>query len=219
MYFVCATWVLVPDVVGDIRPCQCHISNHSDIHYPLWHNNAEDPKHVKIDTRTFELRLPTRFCPNPAAHPSSIVPQCCHSVRADGRCGVRHSLLSRATSPSSYATAPRHLFNTLSIMRASPVSPFPKSSLAWSVGRFPTEILQEIVILALGQYLTDILLAPESTRSWDGISVLLHINHCFRCCALKVLNVLWEGTFVDRKTGCVFVSPLRDLAHSSKGCW
>jgi hypothetical protein len=61
--------------------------------------------------------------------------------------------------------------------------------------------LQEIVTLALGQYLTDILLAPESTRSWDAISILLHVNHCLRCCALKVLNVLWEGTFVDRKTG------------------
>lgn len=91
----------------------------------------------------------------------------------------------------------------------------PKSSLPCSVGRFPTEILQEIVNLALGQYLTDILLAPESTRSWDAISILLHVNHCLRCCALKVLNVLWEGTFVERKTGCVFVSPFKDLAHSS----
>ena len=91
----------------------------------------------------------------------------------------------------------------------------PKSSLPCSIGRFPTEILQEIVNLALGQYLTDILLAPESTRSWDAISILLHVNHCLRCCALKVLNVLWEGTFVERKTGCVFVSPFKDLAHSS----
>jgi hypothetical protein len=95
------------------------------------------------------------------------------------------------------------------------VGTFPQSSRSCSVGRFPTEILQEIVTLALGQYLTDILLAPESTRSWDAISILLHVNHCLRCCALKVLNVLWEGTFVDRKTGCVFLSPFKDLAHSS----
>ncbi|KAI9456699.1 hypothetical protein BJY52DRAFT_1275548 [Lactarius psammicola] len=90
-------------------------------------------------------------------------------------------------------------------MRASPpptsVGPFPQSSLACFVGRFPTEILQEIVTLTLGQYLTDILLAPESTRRWDAIGTLLHVNHCLRCCALKVLNVLWEGTFVERKTG------------------
>jgi len=78
---------------------------------------------------------------------------------------------------------------------------FSQSSFVYSVGRFPTEILQEIVTLALGQYLTHILLDPESTRNWDAIGVLLHANHCLRCCALKVLNVLWEGTFVERKTG------------------
>lgn len=90
-------------------------------------------------------------------------------------------------------------------MRASPpltsFDPFPRSSLARSVGRFPTEILQEVVTLAIGQFLTDVLLAPESTRSWDAIGTLLHVNNCLRCCALKVLNVLWEGTFVERKTG------------------
>ncbi|KAN0127573.1 hypothetical protein V8E53_011754 [Lactarius tabidus] len=78
------------------------------------------------------------------------------------------------------------------------VGAFSQSSLS---GRFPTEILQEIVTLTLGQYLTDILLDPESTQSWDAITILLHVNHCLRCCALKVLNVLWEGTFVERKTG------------------
>ena len=93
-------------------------------------------------------------------------------------------------------------------MRAMSVSMFPQSSLVYSFGRFPTEILQQIVTLALGQYLTDILLDPESTRSWDAIGTLLHANHCLRCCALKVLNALWEGTFVERKTGCVFASPL-----------
>ncbi|KAH9180218.1 hypothetical protein EDB89DRAFT_2061928 [Lactarius sanguifluus] len=87
-------------------------------------------------------------------------------------------------------------------MRASPpLTSAPQSSLAYTVGRFPTEILQEIVSLALGQYLTDILLAPELTRSWDAIGTILHVNHCLRSCALKVLNVLWEGTFVERKTG------------------
>ena len=119
-------------------------------------------------------------------------------------------------------TALRDLLNTPSIMRASPplisISTFPKSSLACSIGRFPTEILQQIITFVLGQYLTDILLDPESTRSWDAIGTLLHINHCLRCCALKVLNALWEGTFVERKTGCVSVSPLKDLAHSSGGC-
>ena len=103
-------------------------------------------------------------------------------------------------------------------MRASQpptsVGPSPQSSLACSVGRFPTEILQEIVILALGQYLTDILLAPESTRSWDAIGILLHVNHCFRCCALKVLNLLWEGTFVDCKTGSVFRFAFREISHT-----
>jgi hypothetical protein len=32
-----------------------------------------------------------------------------------------------------------------------------------------------------------------------------------------VLNVLWQGTFVERKTGCVFVSPLTNITHSSEG--
>ncbi|KAF8274265.1 hypothetical protein EI94DRAFT_1794479 [Lactarius quietus] len=106
-------------------------------------------------------------------------------------------------------------------MRASPpptsVGSFPQSLLAYSVGRFPTEILQEIVTLTLGQYLTDILLAPESTRGWDAIGILLHVNHCLRCCALKVLNMLWEGTFVERKTRCVLVSPLTNLTRSTEG--
>ncbi|KAI9446782.1 hypothetical protein H4582DRAFT_604718 [Lactarius indigo] len=94
-------------------------------------------------------------------------------------------------------------------MRASPLlTSVHQSSLPCNVGRLPTEILQEIVTLALGQYLTDILLAPELTRSWDAIGTILHVNHCLRLCALKVLNVLWEGTFVERKTGLP-----RDYTH------
>ena len=69
---------------------------------------------------------------------------------------------------------------------------------------FPTELLHEVIILTLSRYLSDVLIAPASTRSWDAIGALLHVDYHFRSCTLGVLNALWDGYFVDHKTGCVF---------------
>ncbi|KAI0259912.1 hypothetical protein BC834DRAFT_903266 [Gloeopeniophorella convolvens] len=86
---------------------------------------------------------------------------------------------------------------------------------------FPPELLHQVITLTLGQYLSDVLLAPESTRSWDAIGTLLHVNHCFRCCTLRVLSPLWDGTFVERKSGypCNYkpsIEYLRSLAELAK---
>jgi hypothetical protein len=79
-----------------------------------------------------------------------------------------------------------------------------QSLVAKGVRCLPTELLHEVVTLTLSQYLSDVLIAPVSTRSWDAIGVLLHVDYHFRCCTLSVLNALWDGTFADRKSGCVF---------------
>jgi len=71
---------------------------------------------------------------------------------------------------------------------------------------FPTELLHEILTLTLSQYLSDVLIAPWSSRSWDAIGALLHVDYNFRSCTLSILNALWDGNFVDRKTGCVSFS-------------
>ncbi|KAI9511343.1 hypothetical protein F5148DRAFT_358458 [Russula earlei] len=66
---------------------------------------------------------------------------------------------------------------------------------------FPTELLHDVIALTLGRYLGDILIAPVSTRSWDAIGTLLHVDYHFRSCTLRVLDALWDGTFTDRKSG------------------
>jgi hypothetical protein len=78
-----------------------------------------------------------------------------------------------------------------------------QSLVAKGVPYFPAELLHEVITLTLSQYLSDVLIAPASTRSWDAIGVLLHVDYQFRSCTLNVLNALWDGTFVDRKSGCV----------------
>jgi hypothetical protein len=79
-----------------------------------------------------------------------------------------------------------------------------QSLVAKSARFYPTELLHEIITLTLSRYLSDVLIAPTSTRSWDAIGALLHVDYHFRSCTLSVLNALWGGTFVDYKTGCVF---------------
>lgn len=69
--------------------------------------------------------------------------------------------------------------------------------------RFPTELLYQIIVLILSRYLSDVLIAPGTTRNWDAIGALLHIDYRFRSCTLSVLDILWDGNFVDHKTGCV----------------
>jgi hypothetical protein len=79
-----------------------------------------------------------------------------------------------------------------------------QSLVAKGTRPFPTELLHEIISLTLSRYLSDVLIAPASTRSWDTIGALLHVDYHFRSCTLGVLNTLWDGNFVDHKTGCVF---------------
>lgn len=81
-----------------------------------------------------------------------------------------------------------------------------QSFVARAARLFPTELLHEIITLILSRYLSDVLIAPASTRSWDAIGTLLHVDYHFRSCTLSVLNPLWDGDFVDRKTGCVFLT-------------
>jgi hypothetical protein len=78
-----------------------------------------------------------------------------------------------------------------------------RSLVTKGVRYFPTELLHEVITLTISQYLSDVLIAPVSTRSWDAIRALLHVDYHFRCCTLSVMNALWDGAFVDRKSGCV----------------
>ena len=94
--------------------------------------------------------------------------------------------------------------------------PAVQSPVANGARLFPTELLHEIVTLTLSRYLSDVLIAPTSTRSWDAIGALLHVNYHFRSCTLAVLNALWEGNFVDHKTGCVFFAHYLDIHTQSK---
>jgi hypothetical protein len=89
-----------------------------------------------------------------------------------------------------------------------------QSFVAMDARLFPTELLHEIITLTLSRYLSDVLIAPTSTRSWDAIGTLLHVDYHFRSCALSVLNGLWDGNFVDHKTGCVFLRPLSRYSNS-----
>jgi hypothetical protein len=82
---------------------------------------------------------------------------------------------------------------------------------------YPTELLHEIITLTLSRYLSDVLIAPASTRSWDAIGALLHVDYHFRSCTLSVLNALWGGNFVDHKTGCVFFTHYPGIQTQSKG--
>ena len=82
--------------------------------------------------------------------------------------------------------------------------PAVQSLVAKDARTFPTELLHEIITRTLSRYLSDVLIAPTSTRSWDAIGVLLHVDYHFRTCTLAVLNALWDDNFVDHKTGCVF---------------
>jgi hypothetical protein len=81
----------------------------------------------------------------------------------------------------------------------------------------PTELLHEIITLTLSRYLGDVLIAPASTRRWDAIGTLLHIDCHFRYCTLSVLNALWDTTFMDCRTGCVFFSHYPGIQTQSKG--
>jgi hypothetical protein len=89
--------------------------------------------------------------------------------------------------------------------------------LAKGARLFPTELLHEIITLILSRYLSDVLIAPATTRSWDAIGALLHVNYHFRSCTLGVLNALWDGNFVDHKTGCVFFAHYPGIQTQSNG--
>ena len=67
----------------------------------------------------------------------------------------------------------------------------------------PTELLHEIISLTLSPYLSDVLIAPASTRNWNPLKVLLHTNYHFRSCTLSVCKVLWGHSFMNYRTGCV----------------
>ncbi|KAF8479103.1 hypothetical protein DFH94DRAFT_40284 [Russula ochroleuca] len=88
--------------------------------------------------------------------------------------------------------------------------------VAKGVRSFPTELLYEIITLTLSQYLSDVLIAPVLTTSWDAIGALLHVNYHFRCCSLSVLDALWDGTFVDRKSGCVSFTIVQGILTQRK---
>lgn len=109
--------------------------------------------------------------------------------------------------------------HTTMIQRSDPPTN-PRSGVQALVAKggrsFPTELLYEIITLTLSQYLTDILIAPVSTTNWDAIGALLHANYHFRCCTLSILDALWDGTFVDRKSGCVSFTILRDILAQRK---
>lgn len=99
------------------------------------------------------------------------------------------------------------LVHTAMIQSSDPPTTHPGvQSLVTKGGRhFPTELLHEVITLTLSRYLSDVLIAPASTRSWDAIGTLLHVDYHFRSCTLSVLNTLWDDTFVDRKSGCVIL--------------
>jgi hypothetical protein len=90
-----------------------------------------------------------------------------------------------------------------------------QSLVAEDSRHIPTELLHEIITFTLSQYLSNVLIAPVSTRGWDAIGSLLHVDYHFRSCTLRVLNGLWDGNFVDRKTGCVSLYP--DILTQCKG--
>ena len=100
--------------------------------------------------------------------------------------------LSFVHTPMTHGSNPPSTFRPV-------VQPF----VANGVRCFPTELLYEVIILALSQYLNDVLIAPTSTRSWDAIGALLHVNYHFRCCTLTILDAVWDGRFMDFKSGCV----------------
>ncbi|KAI0059053.1 hypothetical protein BV25DRAFT_1901773 [Artomyces pyxidatus] len=84
--------------------------------------------------------------------------------------------------------------------------------------RLPTELIYDILMRSLGNYLSEILLTPGTVGDWDAIGTLLHISECFRCCMTKLLQYLWGGAFVDVKTGLVVnykptITVLRGLSH------
>ncbi|KAI0047070.1 hypothetical protein FA95DRAFT_1572781 [Auriscalpium vulgare] len=88
--------------------------------------------------------------------------------------------------------------------------------------RLPTELVYEILTRALGNYLSDILLAPDTIDGWDAIETLLRISQCFRCCMIKLMQFLWGGAFVEHtgvptnhKPVISVLQQLAKLAHST----
>jgi hypothetical protein len=92
-----------------------------------------------------------------------------------------------------------------------------QSPIATGARRFPTELLQEVIILTLSRYLSDVLIAPTSTRSWDAIGALLHVDHHFRYCTVSILGPLWGNEFTEYKTGCVFFTYHPRIQTQGKG--
>ena len=88
-------------------------------------------------------------------------------------------------------------------------------SLVAKARSLPSELLHEIITLTLSPYLSDVLIDPASSRRWNAIGTLLHIDYHFRSCTIGVMNALWYGDFVDYKTGCVFFTPYTGHSNST----
>lgn len=100
----------------------------------------------------------------------------------------------------------RHLFYTRTI-RGNDVPMSVRTGMQSTIVRgprpLPTELLREIICFTLGPYLSDVLIAPASTRSWNPVRTLLHTNYHFRSCTLSVCNEVWALSFINHRTGCV----------------
>lgn len=96
------------------------------------------------------------------------------------------------------------------------IRPSVQSLVANSVRCFPTELLHEVITYTLSRYLSDVLIAPESTRSWNAIGTLLHVDYQFRSCTVNVLDALWDGTFLDFRSGCVSFDHCPGIPTQSK---
>lgn len=92
-----------------------------------------------------------------------------------------------------------------------------QSPIATGARHFPTELLQKVIVLTLSRYLSDVLIAPTSTRSWDAIGTLLHVNQHFRSCTVSVLEPLWGGRFTEIMTGYVFFTYHPRIQTQGKG--
>ncbi|KAH9967973.1 hypothetical protein BC827DRAFT_460864 [Russula dissimulans] len=62
--------------------------------------------------------------------------------------------------------------------------------------QLPTELIYNILAIAIGEYMGDMMLRPNNILQWDAIMTSLHVSRTFRGCTIKLLYHLWGDTFI-----------------------
>jgi len=69
--------------------------------------------------------------------------------------------------------------------------------------QLPTELIYNILAIAIGEYMGDMMLLLNRIQQWDAIMTFLHVSRTFRGCTIKLLYHLWGDTFIRERTSII----------------